>query len=93
MAEDPYQLKLEAEWLRMCLEWGIRSKADVIAWADRRVESTDRPHPSIIDVAMATNVGPQDVLDLLRAVPGQAEPAVVRARFFGELAAMLPDRG
>ena len=39
MAEDPNQLKQDAEWLRMCLEWGIRSKADVIAWADGQIES------------------------------------------------------
>ena len=89
MAGDPNQLKQDAEWLRMCLEWGIWSKADVIAWADRQVESTDHPDPSIIDVAMATNVGPQDVLGLLRAVPGQAEAAIVRARFFRELAGII----
>ena len=40
MAGDPNQLKQAAEWLRMCLKWGIRSKADVIAWADDQVAVT-----------------------------------------------------
>jgi len=88
MTEDPASIKSQAEWLRICLEYGLASRDEVISWADRHIAESDRPEPSVIDVALAT-APTQDLLGLLGAVPGEVEFQAIYARFFGELAKRL----
>jgi hypothetical protein len=84
--DEQARLKNEAELLRLRFEHGLCSKADVIAWADGEIERSAHPEATVTDVALAVDASPQDVLGLLRQVPGSADAVAIRRRFCGELA-------
>ena len=87
--EDSESLKYEAAWRQLCLDYGVMTRAEVIAWADLHIESQDHPDASMTDIALATEVGTQDMLRLLDAVPGSVDRDSIRRRFFRELATRL----
>jgi len=89
VTEHQKRTKDEAELMRLCLDYGLCSKADVIAWADREIETCDAPDPAVIDVALATRATTQDLLDLLAAVPGTSDVVSARAMFLGRVADAL----
>jgi len=89
MAETSRSLKQEAAFCQICLDYGFMSRQEVIGWADRYIKSTEHPEPSVIDVALATQIGTQDLLGLLAAVPGPVNISMVYARFFRFLASRL----
>ena len=70
MCKGQNSLKQEAEWLRLCLDHGFVSRGEVIAWAERQLELTDRPDPTVSDVAMAVSTHTQNLIGLLAAFPG-----------------------
>jgi hypothetical protein len=45
----------EAEVLRLLMVMGIASKDEVIAWADRLIETTDQPPAWVINISLAAN--------------------------------------
>lgn len=93
--DERRRLKTQAEMMRLLLEYDLCTKADVIAWADREVEEAERPDPDVINVALATSVRIQDLLGLLRAIPGECEVAKARAVLLEKLAVKLranPDK-
>lgn len=87
--ESSENLKYEAAWRQICLDYGVMTRAEVVAWADLHIESHDHPDASIIDIALATEVGTQDMLGLLDSVPGSVDRDSIRGRFFRELATRL----
>lgn len=89
MTEAQDRIKADAEHLRHCLGNSLCTVVDVVAWADREISVAECVDPRLIDIAMATKSSPQNVLALLWAVLGEVEPAEVRRRFFGQLAALL----
>lgn len=66
-------MKLDAEALRRGLLLDAIPIRFAIEWADRRVEETDRPHPSLLDTAMAVDRAPCEVANCLAQVPGKVE--------------------
>jgi hypothetical protein len=80
------KLKEAAETFRMRLEYGLCTKADVIAWADAEIERVEYPSPELTDVSLAVAGGPQNVLGILRSFPGKIDVTAIRRRFLGELA-------
>ena len=83
------RLKKEAEWCRLGLEYGLIGKADVVAWADGEIERTSHPAPILTDISLAATGSSQDILGLLRTVPGRIDDVAVRRRFLGELATLF----
>lgn len=65
--------KAEAEALRVGLLAGINAIDDAIRWADSVIESEMKPHPTIIEVALAGSQPINRVLYLLEQVPGEAD--------------------
>ncbi len=69
--------RVEAESLAVGLELGIVPVSDAVAWADKQIESSDVPHSTICEIAMASSRSPQDVVHLLRSLPGVFDVAGV----------------
>lgn len=81
--------KLDAEWLRLRLAYGLCDAGAVVAWAEDRILDASRPPAVAVEIAGAPGLGVQDLMGILAAVPGQVDPDVVRARIFAELADRL----
>ncbi|QQE80617.1 hypothetical protein [Alicyclobacillus sp. SO9] len=56
---------------RLGLEIGFFSKDEVIEWEDRLIELEQRPSSELIDVSMAVNSEPVDVVSALRRLQGE----------------------
>jgi hypothetical protein len=82
-------IKLEAEWLRLCLAYGLRERSAVIAWAENRLAGASVPPAGLVEIVTASDARPQDVMGMLAAVPGRFDRGVARARIFAELADRL----
>lgn len=67
--------KTEAESLARGIELGIIPVSDAVAWADSQIEESDIPHNSICEISMSSSKYPQDVVHLLRSLPGEIDAA------------------
>lgn len=63
-------VKHYADYLSMGLEIGACFQSDVVAWADRLIEQSDRPEMWMIELSTSANKSVLDVYHLLHAVPG-----------------------
>jgi len=70
-------IRTEAESIAIGLELGVVQIADAVRWADDQIEAADVPSPAICDIAMASSKSAQDVVLLLRSLPGDFDPEVV----------------
>jgi len=82
-------VKEQAEVLRHSLVAGCISRDDVVEWALSMVAEDDRPVAEIIEIAVAGNVSRGHLVELLAAVPGCADRALVLRRVPGVLDAAL----
>jgi hypothetical protein len=72
--------------LARALEIGALSVEDAVAWADGVISREDHPDSSICEVAMAGRKYPQDLVSLLREVPGRFDETEVRGKVLRILA-------
>jgi hypothetical protein len=63
-------LRTEAESIAIALKTGLLDVADAVAWADRQIAAGDVPDVALCDVSMASRKYPQDVVSMLRSLPG-----------------------
>jgi hypothetical protein len=66
-------LKTEAESLARALELALIDVADAVRWADRKIAETDVPPDALCDVSMSPKAHLQDVVHLLRSLPGECD--------------------
>jgi hypothetical protein len=90
--EAAQERKSRAEAFRKELLLGITSTKEVIAWADGIVAAEDEPHISVIELSMAVGHGPWEIADLLKAIPGEPSPDLVKASVFRRLRDVLRER-
>ena len=88
--------KTEAEVLRYGLDAGVRTVADVVAWADTIITADPRPDFAVIEVACSGRRRVSEVVALLRDVAGECDAAEVIRRAMADVRAALavnPERG
>jgi hypothetical protein len=88
--------KEAAEALRLGLAAGSQTVAEVVVWADAVIAADPTPDAAVIEIALAGDRRPADVIALLRAVPGTADAVQVTRRMLGGFLRELdahPDRG
>jgi hypothetical protein len=85
-AED---IKTQACGFQKVLLLGLVAVDEVIAWADSVVASQEQPHTSIIEVSMAGGRPGWEVADLLDAVPGDGDKAMVQRIVFRKMRDVL----
>jgi hypothetical protein len=78
-------LREEAEYLRLALAMGLVTPAEVVAWADRQIAALDEPPIELIDVSLAGSRSPVQVMDLLKAIPGDGDLTAAAHRALGRL--------
>jgi hypothetical protein len=66
-------LREEAEYLRLALAMGLLDKDAAVAWADRTILALDNPPIEVIEVSMAGNQPPDEMMKLLAAIPGEGD--------------------
>jgi hypothetical protein len=67
-------VKKEAESLRLGLLAGVVSVTDVISWADSAIAAADKPHISLIEIALSVGGRAEDIARQLEMVPGHVDP-------------------
>src|SRR5262245_46722482 len=81
--------KEQAEVLRHGLDAGLRTVADVVAWADGIIAADPQPDFEVIEVACGGHRRPREVIALLRKVGGECDSALVIRRVMQDLRAVL----
>jgi hypothetical protein len=81
--------KFEAERLRLGVRGGWIEPRAAIDWADGQIAREDPPDPALIDIALATNQRREELVALLAAVPGHADPTAVMRRCLTDLLTRL----
>ncbi len=64
------QMRDEAEALAGALEFGFCTVAEAVRWSDLQILREDLPHPALFNVSLARDCYPQDVVGMLRQLPG-----------------------
>jgi hypothetical protein len=83
---DPVEtLREEAEYLRLCLGMGLLDNGAVVAWEDRNLIALKAPPVQLIDVSLARDLPPDELMRLLESVPGQADLAAVAHQVLAHL--------
>jgi hypothetical protein len=82
-------IKTQASAFRKALLLGLVAIDEVIAWADSVVAVEDQPHTSVIEVSLAGGRRGWEVADLLEAVPGDADSAIVQRIVFCKMRDLL----
>jgi hypothetical protein len=77
--------KNEAERLRFGIRGGWLPVGEAVAWADAEISKCLEPAAALIEVASASKRSPQDVANLLEAVPGASDRIEVMRRCLGDL--------
>src|SRR5438045_198723 len=85
MAPDTTEapLREEAEYLRLALVMGLIGPEEVVAWADRVIDALNEPPIQVIDVSLASSRSPDEIVDLLDAIPGDGDLAAAAHRALG----------
>jgi len=65
--------KQYADYFRMGLELGVCSHTEIINWADRLIETSEKPEDWMIELATSQNQHILDVLHILQNVSGLAD--------------------
>jgi hypothetical protein len=73
------RLKEQAEALAKCLNLQLADVPDVVAWADGWMSSLTTPHWSLCELAVASRKSVDEIVVLLRAIPGDASPRQIVA--------------
>jgi hypothetical protein len=60
--------KLEAARLRVALDLGLVTVADVVAWSDSLIESSEHPDPAFLELSSMWKADPLDVWRALEAI-------------------------
>ncbi len=66
-------LREEAEFFRLTIAMGLLGPSDAVAWADRTIMALDMPPIELINVSLAGNKSPIEMMDLLASIPGPAD--------------------
>jgi hypothetical protein len=69
-------LKTEAESWAIAIILGIAEVKDAVAWADKKIEESDSPDGVLCEIAMASKAYSQDVVHLLREIPGVCDKQI-----------------
>ena len=77
--------RLQGEVIRLGLLAGFTPVGEAVAWADHMIEAEDTPHPSVLEVALASNRTPKQAAALLSEVPGPVDQAGATRRFLARL--------
>jgi len=88
--------KEDAEVLRYGLQAGVRTVADVVAWADAVIAADPHPDFAVIEVASSGGRRPREVAALLQEIAGDCNAVGVMRRAMTDLRTALtanPERG
>jgi hypothetical protein len=82
---NPASFPTEADILRCGYEVAYFDKADIVRWADRQIETTDKPSTELLDLAMIRDADPLEVTGLLRLLgsPNAGELIQAQVGFIG----------
>jgi hypothetical protein len=58
----------EAAHLRVALQFGLVTVADVVSWSDSNAQESDRPAPAFLELSSMWKAHPLDVLHVLRSM-------------------------
>ncbi len=78
-------LREQAEYLRLALAMTLVDEEAAIEWADRTILASDNPPVEVIDLSMAGDQPPDELMRLLASVPGQGNLAAVAHQVLGLL--------
>lgn len=79
-------IKQEAERLRLHLLMGLIDRNRVVAWADATIKvMKETPFIELIDVSLAGDQALPEMAQLLRAIPGEEDLAIVAHQALGLL--------
>jgi hypothetical protein len=81
--------KYEAERLRIGIRGGWIATRAAIGWADEEIARQPEADPALIEISLAGHQHRDELVALLAAVPGQADPVAVMRRCLGDLLAHL----
>lgn len=70
----------------MALEYGVVDVAFVVRWADARIAETERPQEALLELSMASQRSPLDLVGLLQRLPGEVNAAAAHDLFVQVLA-------
>ena len=77
--------KDQAELFAQSLEYGFRTVAEVIAWADKNIAQLEMPPHWLLELSLMGQAKGQDVLHVLRHVEGVADDQKVNQGIFSLL--------
>ena len=83
-------IKHYADYFAMGLQLGICSHAELIAWADKLIEKTDRPSDWTIDLSTSFQKHKLDVVRILNSVSGVPDLEVSFLLLIAKLALVKP---
>lgn len=78
-------LREEAEYFRLALAMALLDKDAAVVWADRTIMALDDPPIEVIEVSLAGNKLPFEMMSLLASVPGPGDLTAVAHQVLGLL--------
>jgi len=79
-------IELEAAELALALEWGYTNLAEVVKWADEKIESDDTADINLIEISFTKNA--PEALTLLRTFSKNADEWIVLRHFFNRFSSV-----
>lgn len=83
-------IKHYADYFVMGLQLGISLHSEIIAWADRIIETTNRPTDWAIDLSTSSQKSKLDVIHVLNSIPGVSDLEVSFRLLIAKLALVKP---
>ena len=75
--------------MRNCLAHGLISLTEVVSWADKSIGQLSKPGIVLIEISMASNLHINDVINLLRDIPGKVDLQQVYQGIFSKMKAKM----
>lgn len=76
-------IKEEAELYRLLLITGFAKCEEVVAWADKIIETTENPPDQVIEISITTKIN--DIISMLGQIKGDYDFNAIFKKFLGTL--------